>query len=320
MTVSVIGAGLIGGSIALDLQAAGTTVLVVDIDEDTRSAAARVGLEPCGLDEAVDRADLVMVATPAGQVGQVVARVAARRDVPVTDVASVSHPTALGLDLRDLPASWVGGHPMAGTERSGFGAARRGLLVGAPWLLTPHDDSSIPALRQVLEVVLALQARPIVVTADDHDQLVAMISHVPHLLAFAMQQTARELGGDVVQALAGPSFRDATRVAASDPEFWADLLTRNHVAVRAAIDRLEAWLDDSMAPGVQAPDLAQRLSAARRRPGPRSPDSATPEVVTLDGSGALGQLRAAGRQGRDVTGVATVAGRVRVHVAPPTHR
>lgn len=318
MTVAIIGLGLIGGSIGLDLVAAGTDVVGVDPDPDTRKAATSSGIRVADLPDAVVAADLVVVATPPGAVARVIHDVVAHTDTPITDVASVCDPAALGLG-GTLPPAWIGSHPMAGTERSGFAAARRGLLVGAPWLVTPHDASHRAGIARVLALALDLQARPIVVTPTVHDELVATVSHLPHLLAFGLQQGARDVGGDVVAALAGPSFRDATRVAASDPVFWADLLDRNAAAVQVAVDRLRAWLDRAVDEDTTGPQLADQLAAARRRPGPREPDAGSAEVVDLAADDALDRLRTAGRHGRPVIGVATVSDLV-VHLAPPTHR
>lgn len=319
MTVAIIGLGLIGGSIGLDLVAAGHDVVAVDPDEPTRAAAANAGIAVTDLATAVLAADLVVVATPPGVVAAVIEEVVAYTDVPVTDVTSVCDPSALGMRA-PLPATWTGGHPMAGTERSGFGAARRGLLVGAPWLIAPHDGSDPASLAAVIDLALGLQTRPLVVSAHDHDELVATVSHLPHLVAFALQQSGRDVGGDVVAALGGPSFRDSTRVAASDPAFWADLLVRNATAVQAAVTHLQSWLDDAMAATGDVARLQVQLEQARRRPGPRRPDPTEPEPIDLAEDDALARLRTAGRQGRHVIDIATVGDAATVRVAPRTHR
>lgn len=320
-TVGIVGLGLIGGSIALDLLAADRRVVGLDPDPYTVTAAARAGVEPASdLAAVADAVDLVVVASPPATVAETVRRVTTMTGVPVTDVASVRDPAALGLPA-PLPTNWVGSHPMAGTERTSFAAARRGLLVGAPWLITPHDDAEMSALAAVVALALDLQARPVVVPAATHDAMVATMSHLPHLLAYGLQHRGRQAGGDVVAALAGPSFRDATRVAASSPEFWADLVTRNADAVAATVQALQAWLDDTMTI-VAADDreaLVAHFDAARRRPGPRARSDGPDEVVVLDdAAAALASLRSAGRHGRHVTEIATVAGTPTLTLAPPT--
>lgn len=320
-SVGIVGLGLIGGSIALDLVAAGRRVVGLDPDAATCAAAQRAGIDIRTDIEAVAAiVDLVVVASPPPTIAATVRRAVAATDAPVTDVASVRDPAALGLDAR-LPPNWVGSHPMAGSERNSFAAARRGLVVGAPWLVTPHDGVDMTALAAVVQLALDLQARPIVVPAASHDAMVATVSHLPHLLAYGLQQRGRQVGGDVVAALAGPSFRDATRVAASDPQFWADLVTRNADAVTVTLRELQAWLDATMAI-VDSDDpaaLVAHFDAARRRPGPRARSDDPDEVVVLDDPAtALASLREAGRHGRHVTRIATVAGTLTLTLAPAT--
>ncbi len=320
-SVGIVGLGLIGGSIALDLVAAGRRVVGVDPDAATCTAAQHAGIDiGSDLDAVAATVDLVVIASPPPTIAATVRRVTAATDAPVTDVASVRDPAALGLDA-PLPGNWVGSHPMAGTERNSFAAARRGLVVGAPWLVTPHDGVDMTALAAVVELALDLQARPIVVPAAGHDAMVATVSHLPHLLAYGLQHRGRQVGGDVVAALAGPSFRDATRVAASDPQFWADLVTRNAAAVTATVRELQAWLDATLAivEGDDPDALVAQLDAARRRPGPRVRAEGPDEVVVLDDAAtALAALRRAGRHGRQVTGIATVAGTPTLTLAPGT--
>lgn len=313
MTVGIVGLGLIGGSIALDLLARGEQVVASDPDPATCRAATAAGItvvvDPTAVAAA---AESVVVATPPGVVAEVVAMVAAA-DVTVTDVASIRRPSALGFDGA-LPARWVGSHPMAGTERSGFAAARRGLLVGAPWLLTPHDGSGMRDVAAVADLALRLDARPAVVAPEFHDSVVATTSHLPHLLAFALQAAGGALGRDVVDAMAGPSFRDATRVAASPPEFWADLLERNRDAVTEALDGLREWLGTTMS--LDRGELVARLDGARRRPGRHRHEGEQETVVLDDPAAALQRLRDAGRRGRFVRQVATVEGRPTLVLSP----
>lgn len=308
MKVGIVGLGLLGGSIALDLLAIGDQVVALDPDEPTRRRAGDRGIEVVDdVATVVDASDLVVVATPIARVAGVVEQVAACGPVPVTDVASVRTAPALGLDARTAPASWVGGHPMAGTERRGFAAANRGLLVGAPWLLTPHDRVDVDALVAVVGLALRLGSRPIVVDAEFHDTVVATTSHLTHLLSWALHDDARRLGDGVVDHLVGPSFRDATRVAASSPVFWADLLDRNRAAVRAALGRVRDWLDETVE--ADRDTLVERLTSAQRVPGPPRVRRDTVDVDLEDRPAALARLRAAGAQGRAVTEIATVGGR-----------
>ncbi len=301
MRVGVVGLGLLGGSVALDLVAAGDTVVGTDPDGDTRRRARATGIEVVDDLDVVADTDLVVVAAPTRAVPGLVAGLAVRGAPAITDLASVRTPTALGWGGAEPPAVWVGGHPMAGTERTGFAAAHRGLVVGAPWLLTPHDLVAASALATTVGLVLRLGARPVVVRADLHDTLVATTSHLPHLLAWALHSRAILLGDGVVDHLAGPSFRDATRVAASSPTFWADLLDRNRDAVRAALSDVQRWLDETAS--ASRDEVVDRLSAARRVPGPPPRATGTTVVALDDVPAALAVLREAGAAGRAVVAV-----------------
>lgn len=308
--VGVVGLGLIGGSLALDLLASGAEVVGTDVDADTRRAAAAAGVTVVDDVEAVARrCRVVVVATPVGLVPDTVRRVLdAAPDVVVTDVGSVKADVVAA--LADAPR-FVAGHPMAGTERSGFDGARTGLLAGAPWIVAPTEATDVAAVAAVLELVLAVDARPTVVTGEQHDRVVALVSHAPHLLAFALHATALRAPHDAL-AVAGPSFRDATRVAASDPTFWADLLGRNREAVREVVADLGTWLADTVA--VDDEDLRSRLVAARRDPVTVPPDLPPVEVALGDGGDGLERLRRLGAEGRTVTAVHRTGDVVRVVV------
>lgn len=310
--VGIVGLGLVGGSLALDLVDRDVPVLGLDTEPEHRDLAAAAGIEVLDdLATLARRADLVVLAVPPAAVAGVLAQVtAAAPEVVVTDVASVKSPATLGVTAP--PARWVGGHPMAGTERTGFAAARPGMLAGATWLLTPTDVVDRDALVAVLRLVLSVQAVPVVLDAHEHDRVVAAVSHVSHLLAYALHDAAGQHGRELVDLVAGPSFRDATRVAASDPGFWADLTHRNLGAVREVMGEVQAWL--TAATTEDAAALTRRLAGARRRP--LAPSHRAPVAVELDDlPGALARLRQLGQDGHAVTSVATGSGGVRVEVA-----
>lgn len=292
--VGIVGLGLIGGSLAKDLLAAGIVVLGSDPDPRTRRLAAEAGIEMMDPDELAHRADLAVVATPLSMVGGLVRDLlAASPSLVVTDVASVK--TEVAAAFSNEPRV-VPGHPMAGTERSGFEAARSGLLAGAPWLLTPTRATAVTAVAQVIDVVQKVGARPSVVTPHMHDAIVASVSHAPHLFAFALQSLTGRVDADLA-AVAGPSFRDATRVAASDPTFWADLIGRNREAVTATLDEMMTWIEATLA--ADEDGRRQRLAAARRDPGGVHPARIEQFALGPDGAG-LDELAAAGAQGRVV--------------------
>jgi len=299
VTVGIVGLGLVGGSLALDLVGQGRAVVGTDIDVDTRGAAGEAGIPVVDSIRAVaDAADLVVVAVPPGEVASVLSSVTtAMPDVVVTDVTSVKDPAALGVP--DPPPGWVGGHPMAGTERAGFAAARRGMLAGATWLLTPNETTHPDALVAVAELVLSVQAVPVIIDAAEHDRLVAAVSHVTHLLSFGLHGVASGMGRQLVDLVAGPSFRDATRVAASDPRFWADVVRRNQAAVQGVLDDVRAWLEQAMRADVT--DLEELLTAARRHPVESASDERSVDLVDLPAQ--LGELRSLGMAGFAVAAV-----------------
>jgi prephenate dehydrogenase len=311
--VGVVGLGLIGGSVALDLLADGRTVLGWDTDaaqgDDARAAGVEVVAGPGALAAACD---LVVVAVPAPRVADVLAELdaAASRPLVTTDVASVQSPDVLGLDgVVRRCVQHVGGHPMTGTERSGFRAARRGMFDGSPWLLTPSAGDDVTAVRAVLDLVLGLRAAAVVVDAGEHDRVVAHISHLPHVLAYTAYREVRDHFPPSVESLAGGSFRGLTRVAATRPDFWAEVLDLNRHAVADAVaglrDRLaelEALLRDGAGPDA----LGEVLATGHRAVG--RPRPVVPPPTALPGSGPLGQgvlaeLHANGRAGLAVAGV-----------------
>lgn len=309
--IGIIGLGLVGGSLALDLLDRGTTVVGTDTDPVQRDLAGAAGVQVRDDTAGVaGDADLVVVAVPPAGVARVLAQVRTRApDAVITDVASVKAPATLG--VVDPPPRWIGGHPMAGTERSGFAAARPGMLAGATWLLTPTDDADRDALVAVIDLVLTVGAVPVILDAADHDRLVAAVSHVTHLVSYALHGVAGGLGRSLVDLAAGPSFRDATRVAASDPAFWADLTHRNRDAVREVLGGVQGWL--TAAADEDAGSLTDRLTAARRHPA--SPGATEPEEVGLDEMpAALGRLRALGREGHAITGIHVDPDGVRLQV------
>lgn len=316
--VGVVGLGLIGGGIALDLQRADQPVTGFDVDPTVRERARELGVDTReSLAELVSGVDLVVVAVPLAAVPDTLASVREQgRDVLVTDVASVKEPKGLGADAL---ARYVGGHPMAGSERSGIDAARPGLFDGAPWFLTPTPDTRTTDLVTAIAFVRALSAAPVPVDAGTHDRYVAMLSHVPHLMAYGLQATATAMMGDGLQALGGGSFRDVTRVAASEPGFWAEVLHANRDAVTEALRLLLARLE-SGAELLDAPkSLERHLAEGRRQPTARPADAGL-EVRLPPASeplgGTLGELVAHGAAGNAITDVTVVDGRITLHLAP----
>jgi prephenate dehydrogenase len=265
----VVGTGLIGGSIALGLRRRGWHVSGLDADA-TRAGEA---LE-CGVVDAIGddlEAEVVFVAIPATAVATVARDVLAdgarRSDVVVTDVSGVK--TAIVAEADH--ARFIGGHPMAGSEQIGLRGADPDLFDGAVWVLTPTAATDLAAFDRLKGVVMSLGADVLVLSAADHDRLVAVVSHVPHLVAATLMNAASagaEQDGTLLRLAAG-GFRDMTRVAAGHPGIWPDICAENAGAIVDALDTLIGDLS-SMRHHVAGHDRAALLdtlesaSAARR--------------------------------------------------------
>ncbi|HUY42539.1 MAG TPA: prephenate dehydrogenase/arogenate dehydrogenase family protein [Acidimicrobiales bacterium] len=235
----VIGLGLIGASVALALRGVGWNVSGEDQDEEVQARALGANVV-ASLGEGED-AQLVVVATPAGSVSSVVRRVLSRNlsDVlMVTDVAGVK--SAIVGSIND--SRFLGGHPMAGSELRGLVGARPDLFQGCTWVLTPTSATTPEAYGRLHGVLRELGANVVAVEADVHDRLVAVASHVPHLLAGALMNEASRVAEQdaVLLQLAAGGFRDMTRVAAGDPSIWPDVLFENRGAVVQTLIALEA--------------------------------------------------------------------------------
>lgn len=267
--VGIVGVGLIGASFGLALRDRGLAGRVIGVDRDAEAIATarrRGALDEGATDYAtLEGADLVIVAAPPQSVVDAVLRAArvARRGAILLDVASVKAPIVRALEAA-LPEGtrFVGGHPMAGTERQGGAAADAALLAGRPFLITPTARSDADAVDAVRTLVRALGMRPLLLDADVHDAIVAQVSHVPYLLAVAAVNAAE----DEALGLGGPVFDGLRRVAGGPVELWVEICSQNRTAilralgwVRDELDRLERALDEG--------DLVGLLSETRRRAG-----------------------------------------------------
>ncbi|MFO7779591.1 MAG: prephenate dehydrogenase/arogenate dehydrogenase family protein [Nitriliruptoraceae bacterium] len=300
--VAVIGAGLVGSSIALAIRAAGVgEVTLVDADPQVRARARQLGVAARVLGEvgaAVPDADLVIAAVPADAVPEVLlaAAEAAPPGAILTDAASLKANSTLEVTsrLRDAgarPERFVGGHPMAGSERSGPEAADARLFQGATWVLTPTAATADATLTVLSTLLRRLGARVVALPPEQHDELVAVVSHLPQVVASALAAVAAdaiEATGDAVLAVAGGGFRDTTRIAASDPALWLPILAGNRVAVLEALDayterlrQLRASVAEERWDELQT--VLRRASAARRRLVPKAtPTDVVDVVVPMD--------------------------------------
>ena len=257
----VIGTGLIGGSIGMALREQGWHVTGRDTDIDRAAQGLALGaLDAVGDDPS---ADLTFVCTPVGSIAPA-ARAALPAGGVVTDVGGVKAPVVSAVDH----PRFVGGHPMAGSEQEGMEGADPGLFDGATWVLTPTVSTDAGAYALVRSVVTSLGADVVALAPERHDELVATVSHVPHLTAATLMALAAD-GAALEQGpmlrLAAGGFRDMTRIAAGHPGIWPDICAENREAIVDTLDRLVAALS-SMRDLVVAgdrPGLLQTLERAR---------------------------------------------------------
>jgi prephenate dehydrogenase len=242
--IEVIGAGLLGASVGLAARRAGLDVLLSDESSDHVRTASGMGAGRPRTE--ADRPQLVVVAVPPDHLGKVIADALRASDAVVTDVGSVkSGPLAAVADVPGVER-YVGGHPMAGSERSGPLAASAALFDGRPWAVTPHETSDPDAVELVEALARMCGAVPVRLSPVEHDRAVARTSHIPHLLAAL---AAGRLAGAPVDhlALSGQGVRDVTRVAAGDPELYGQILAANSEAVLDLLaevrDRLDVVID-----------------------------------------------------------------------------
>lgn len=253
--LALIGVGLIGGSLARALRAAGWCGEIVGSGRQPQSLQAAVELgviDRFELDiiSAVAGADLVVVATPLGAMQAIFERV--RLGAPgaiVTDVGSVKVPVIRAAEHAyadvGVPARFVPGHPIAGTEHRGVNASFAALFENQRVILTPTSYTEPGALQMVHEMWQRTGAVVEQLDAARHDQLLAATSHLPHVIAYTLMNCLHDMDGtDEVFRYAGSSLRDVTRIASSDPQMWRDIWQANRVALLQMVDRYVASLTE----------------------------------------------------------------------------
>lgn len=276
--VTIVGLGLMGGSLAAALKQANACRRVVGVVRRLEPAA--FALEHGWVDEAstnlaetLPEADIVVLATPVRTIVELVPRVGSRvkPGCLVMDLGSTK--AVITQALQSLPehVMVVGGHPMCGKETSGIDAAEPSLFEGQVFVLTPLRRTRQSALSLAHELVEAIGARPLVLEAEEHDHLAATTSHLPYLLACGLVGSAEQVAGDhpLLWQLAAGGFRDTSRLAASSVEMMLDILMTNRDAVLAALGTYEARLG-LLARSLRTHDesnLRQLLEAAAARRG-----------------------------------------------------
>ncbi|MBA8929027.1 prephenate dehydrogenase [Kutzneria viridogrisea] len=309
LPVCVLGLGLIGGSVLRAASAAGRAVWGATASTADAEAATAAGFTvEASLDDALRRADeedaLVVLAVPLTALPEVLRSVAAfAPGCRLTDVTSVKGAVTEAVRKINPYARYVGGHPMAGTSRSGWASGSAELFRDAPWVVTTEDDSDQEVWAEVVQLALSCGAHVVPTSSAAHDDAVARISHLPHLLAAVLASVGAS-GGPLSLALAAGSFGDGTRVASSRPELVQAMCEGNRAALLDAVDdalgRLGAARGSLASTGglaatVNAGHLARR-ELEQHRSGPRQAVK-----VDLTADNAMATLRDLGNRGGRLT-------------------
>ncbi len=271
--VAILGAGLLGGSVAISVQEKLPDVEVAlwARNPDVAEEARRMGISLASSDLAavVRAADLVILSTPVGAMAGLVEQLLEIRrgeDFLITDVGSVKRLTHDQIEplLEDTKVSYVGSHPMAGSEKKGFSAAHGDLLNGAACILTSENEGA-EGLETLEQFWTTLGCRIRKLTPEDHDYAVARISHFPHAMASMVAMVG--LSFEDIGELAGGGLRDTTRVASGDPELWTEIMLENRDALQRSLAEsiTELTKVQEMLRTNNEPEMLAYLTEAKRR-------------------------------------------------------
>jgi prephenate dehydrogenase len=247
MQVAIVGLGLIGGSLGLALRRLGGSIEVRGIarrPDGVLAAQQRGAVDRASTDlRDVADCDIIVVATPINQMRPVLEQLApiVRRDMIVTDVASVKRPVLEWARGLPDPSRFLGGHPVAGKERSGLGESDATLFRGETWIFTPDDGQELTPFDEWFRLVRGIGARPQMLSAEAHDRQMAFLSHLAFTISVAYAQTVRPYADP---NLGGPGFRGMVRLAEGDATLYEDITTTNRGPLVEAIDRFAEVLQD----------------------------------------------------------------------------
>ena len=287
--VEIVGTGLIGTSIGLVCRRLGLDVVLRDTSEENVRTASGLGAGRAAT--ADDRPQLVVVAVPPAAIADAIVDALHRTDAVVTDVGSVKSAPLGAVSPRvgaEQLARYVGSHPMAGSERSGPLAASAALFDGRPWAVTPHPAAHPDAVGLVESLVLECGATPVVMSPSDHDRAVARTSHLPHLAAVLVAGRLAHAPAEHL-ALSGQGVRDVTRVAASDPRLWQQILGANAEAVLDLLAEVRTDLDSLMSAVASGAGDAGTAAIPGKHGGPARPTRSV-FVSVPDHPGELARL------------------------------
>jgi prephenate dehydrogenase len=245
-TIAIVGLGLIGGSIALAVRERWPSVRVVAVDRPPvlAHAAGSGAIDRAAASVAeIGKPDLVVLAAPVRQNVQLLGEVARLEGASpvITDVGGTKRDILAAATQLPAGRSFLGGHPIGGAEHGGFGFARPDLFRGKPWIFTPNETTPAGVLERLTQFVRGLGARPTTMNAEDHDRLMAFVSHLPQLTASALMQVVGHAAADGLK-VAGRGLTDTTRLASSPVSSWREVCAANADVLGAALDELIATL------------------------------------------------------------------------------
>jgi len=305
--ITIIGMGLIGGSIALGLKHKGFKGKIIgeDVSKTSLEKARDIGAideSAVDLQKAVKEADLVILAVPVGCTEKVLREIAPHlsQHTVVTDVGSVKE-KILTMASEQLPRgiSFIGGHPMAGSEKEGIGAASPTLFENAYYFLTPTKENEGEDIEKLKRLVQGLGAYPVVINPKEHNIIVARISHMPHLMAVLLVNMMDQNNGISHIPFAGGGFRDTTRIAAGNPAMWRDILLLNKQQMIEGIEKMNRMLENFKALLIEEKreEILQNLTTAKiiRDSIPKKSKDYIPDLWDLivdieDRPGVLGEM------------------------------
>ena len=292
-SVRIVGAGLIGTSIGLALKAAGASVQFVDVDANAELLAN--DLVKSGNFE---NPDLIILATPPSSFKSAIEREETLNPQAILmDIGSVKTKPLLEVsNIQGLLSRFCGTHPMAGREVSGAVSARADLFLDRAWIITPTSETSAAAKAMVLEVIAACGAQPVEMSAEDHDERVALISHLPQTISSLLAAQLLNSSPEAL-ALAGGGLRDTVRIAGSDPKLWGEILAANEAALLPLLISLQSDLS-ALISAASGPAKWESLVAAGRagkssipgKHGGKSREYSYLPIVIDDRPGQLGSL------------------------------
>ncbi|MFJ7826249.1 prephenate dehydrogenase [Psychrobacillus sp. NPDC096623] len=250
-TIYIIGLGLIGGSLALGLKRnKDVEIIGYDANSHTLRTAKRIGVideMATNLEESTASADVIVFATPVSETIRLMQEMPnwqLKKQVIVTDTGSTKKEIMkAAISLKEKGITFIGGHPMAGSHKSGVEAARAFLFENAYYLLTPFEDESKERIQALINLFQVTKAKLVQVEAEEHDHMTAVVSHFPHLVAASLvhQLSFENEQYPFTKQLAAGGFRDLTRIASANPVVWRDITLQNRKELKA---QLQAWTNE----------------------------------------------------------------------------